>query len=158
MMLHRRRFLCIALLASAFPLAAADAPQPTRLVFHVNDDVPEHQEAVLRNLHNHLVSVGSADLDVRVLLQGAGITLLLLPDALPQVVGLTHANASPAFRKRIDELRSQGVMFEVSGPSLVRHKIDFRRHLYGVHAREVVTNALSHLADLQQHGYTYIKP
>ncbi len=158
MMLHRRHLLRLLACTLLLGLHVARASQPTKLVFHVNDDTPEHQEAVLRNLHNHLASVGPDNTDVRVLLQGGGVTMLLLPAALPKVKGLSHANATPAFRERIDALRAEGVVFEVSGPTLLRHRINFRRDLYGVHARDVVTNSLSHLADLQQRGYTYIKP
>lgn len=158
MHIHRRRFLLSLTALLLSPLASAVEPQPSRLVFHVNDGRREHQESVLRNLQNHLASVGSQGLDLRVMLQGAGITLLLLPEALAHTQGLSRANATKAFRQRIDALRAQGVIFEVSAESLERHHIDFRSDLYGVEPRNVVPNALAHLAELQQHGYTYIKP
>jgi intracellular sulfur oxidation DsrE/DsrF family protein len=159
--MHRRRFLhCLSLpllAALAMPAGAATS-QISKLVFHVNDATPEHQDTVLRNLHNHLASVGPENLDIKVLLQGGGISMLLLPEALPRVSGLDYANAGPAFRERIDELRAQGVVFLVSGRTLAMHHIDLRRDLYGVHPRDVVPNALSQLAELQSQGYTYIKP
>jgi len=159
--MHRRRFLhCLSLPVVAILAASADAAtsQPSKLVFHVNDATPEHQDTVLRNLHNHLASVGPENLDIKVLLQGGGVSLLLLPEALSRVNNFIYANADPAFRERIDALRAQGVVFLVSGPTLAKHHIDLDRDLYGVHPRDVVPNALSQLADLQSQGYTYIKP
>ena len=163
--MYRRRYtyslilslLIIAAVITA-PAAIAAASQPSKLIFHVNDDSPEHQEAVLRNLQNHLVSVGPENLDIKVLLQGGGVSMLLLPKALPRVSAFNYANASPAFCGRIDELRAQGVIFLVSGRTLAQHHIDFRHDLYGVHPRDIVPNALSQLAELQSQGYTYIKP
>lgn len=159
--MQRRHFLACLLglgLLAGTGAHGASATRPNRLVFHVNDDAQDHQDAILRNLHNHVTSVGPANLDIRVLLQGRGVTLLLLPEALPHIQGLSQGHADADFRRRIDELRAEGVQFEVSGPTLVRHHINFREDLYRVQPRDVVPNALSHLAELQQRGYTYIKP
>lgn len=164
--MHRRDFLqtlpllvtlLVTLLFATIGALAAPAPV-SKLVFHVNGDTPEHQESVLRNLHNHLASVGTENLNIKVLLQGGGITLLLLPEALSRVSGLSFANASEPFRRQIDDLRDQGVIFLVSDRTLSRHHIDASRDLYGVQPRDIVPNALSSLATLQAQGYTYIKP
>lgn len=157
--MQRRYFLfsLIVLLA----LTGQGKTQPaerSRLIFHVNDAEPDHQESVLRNLHNHLGSMGPGNLDIKVLLHGQGITLLLLPKALDHVTGLTRANANTVFRHRIDALRAQGVRFMVSGASLAKHHIDYRHDLYGINAEDIVANGLAYLADLQRQGYTYIKP
>lgn len=154
MPLLRRLFLTVLL---ALPLLAG-ASQPSKLVFHVNSPDPDRQDAVLRNLRNHIASVGAARLDIKVLLQGGGVTLLLLPDALGHTRGLDHANADSMFRQRVDALRAQGVEFLVSGRAVRRHAIDPARDLYGVAPSQVVPNALAYLAQLQQQGYTYIKP
>lgn len=164
--LHRRRllglFLALPLLAGGSGAAAAldAAPRTNRskIVFHVNTDDPEQQDVVLRNLRNHLASVGPENLDIKVLLQGGGVTLLLLPRALPHTRHVHHANATTAVCKALDELRAQGVVFLVSAATLVHHGIDYQRDLYGVQPDDVINNALATLADLQQRGYTYIKP
>lgn len=157
--LDRRRLLgLLALLPALLSLPAVAAAERNKVVFHVNSDDPERQQGVLRNLDNHLDAVGAENLDIKVLLQGGGVTLLLLPEALPHIGRLRHANAGPAFRQHVDRLRAQGVVFLVSGLTLREHDIDAEHDLYGVSPAHVVPNALSYLSDLQQQGYAYIKP
>jgi intracellular sulfur oxidation DsrE/DsrF family protein len=146
------------MLLALLPLLATAAPERNKVVFHVNSDSPEQQYAALRNLDNHIAAVGADHLDLKVVLQGGGVTLLLLPEALPRLSGVRRANATPAFRQNIDALRAKGVVFLVSGQYLRQHGIDFRRDLHGVSEADVVDNALSQLSKLQQQGYAYVKP
>jgi intracellular sulfur oxidation DsrE/DsrF family protein len=156
----RRRLLSLLLALFALCTAGltAQAGERSKIVFHVNTEDPDQQLVVLRNLHNHIASVGADNLDIKVMLQGEGVTLLLLPEALAHTKRLHYANATPEIRRRIDELRGDGVHFEVSKPSLTEHAIDPGRDLYQVQAEDIVPNALAYLTKLQQHGYTYIKP
>jgi intracellular sulfur oxidation DsrE/DsrF family protein len=163
--MHRRRLLSLLLALPtllstgiATPALAAPPIQRSKIVFHVNSDDPDQQDVVLRNLHNHIASVGAQNLDIKVLLQGEGVALLLLPEALPHTRRLHHANATPAVRKRVDALRAQGVAFEVSALSLKEHGIDAKHDLYKVKPGDLVPNALAYLTELQNRGYTYIKP
>jgi intracellular sulfur oxidation DsrE/DsrF family protein len=157
--LNRRRLLVLLGLLPALPLPAAAAPpERNKVVFHVNSSDPVKQQSVLRNLDNHIAAVGAENLDIKVLLQGGGVSLLLLPEALPHVRHMRHANADPALRRHIDALRAQGVEFLVSGRTLSEHGIDAGRDLYDVSPAQVVPNALSCLSELQHHGYAYIKP
>lgn len=154
----RRRLAWLLPLLLLIPLVALASSEPHRVVFHVNSDDHEQQFAALRNLKNHIDAVGADHLDLKVVLQGGGVTLLLLPEALPRLPGIHHANADPDFQRQVDALRAQGVQFLVSGQYLHRHGIDFRRDLYGVQEADVVANALSELSSLQRRGYAYVKP
>lgn len=155
----RRRLLALLGLLSVLSLQTlAAAPARNKVVFHVNSDDPDKQQSVLRNLDNHIAAVGAENLDIKVMLQGGGVTMLLLPDALPQVHHIRHANADPAMCRHVDALRAQGVVFLVSGRTLSEHGIQADRDLYRVDPAEVVANALSHLSELQRRGYAYIKP
>lgn len=156
--MHRRLFLASLLSLPLLASVPASATDRTKLVFHVNDDDPDHQDAVLRNLRNQLASMGAENVDVIVMLQGGGVCMLLLPGSLDHVKGLRHANADEDFRERIDALRAEGVVFEVSGETLTHHHIDPHRDLYAVQPEQIVPNALAHLADLESRGYSYIKP
>ena len=163
--MHRRRLLSLLLALPllwsatlADPVPAAPRDTRSKIVFHVNTDDPDQQEVVLRNLDNHIASVGAENLDIKVMLQGGGVTLLLLPQALQHTHRLHHANATPKICQRIDALRALGVQFQVSGLTLEEHGIDARHDLYRVQPADIVPNALAYLTELQNRGYTYIKP
>ena len=151
-----RRSLLLLLLA--LPLFVSAAPDLNKVVFHLNSDDPEQQETVLRNLDNHIAAVGAEQLDIKVLLHGGGVTLLLLPEALPHTTGVHRANATPDVRRHVDALRAQGEVFLDSARTLTEHGIDFTHDLHGVSKDQVVANALSCLSELQRQGYAYIKP
>ena len=153
----RPHHLLLLLILSFTSTALADGER-SRVVFHVNSGQPEAQHGALRNLDNHIAAVGAERLDIKVILQGGGVTMLLLPEALSRLSGITHANAGPDFKRRIDTLRGLGVSFRVSGQYLRKHGIDFRHDLYGLEESDVVDNALSELSRLQNLGYAYIKP
>ena len=153
--MNRRRLLGMLLIS---PLLLAAGSVRHKVVYHINSGDPDSQRSVLRNLNNHLAAMGEANLEIKVVLQGAGVSLLLLPEALAHTRRLRHANASENFRAHIDTLRARGVVFQVSAPALLEYGIDAQHDLYRVAPRDVVTNALAHLTELQARGYTYIKP
>jgi intracellular sulfur oxidation DsrE/DsrF family protein len=150
---HLLGLLCLTLL---LPVCAT--AERNKVVFHVNSHDAEKQESVLRNLDNHIAAVGAENLDIKVMLQGGGVTMLLLPEALPHVHRLPYANADVAMRRHVDALRAEGVQFLVSGLTLHEHGIDAGHDLYKVKPEDVVPNALSRLSELQHLGYAYIKP
>ena len=140
-------------LAGAVHAAPGDALQ--RVVYHIGDADPERQRAALRIVNNHLNDVGDDGLDIRVVVQGNGVTMLLMPDT--DAVQL-QGNATDPVQVSIEDLKIRGVSFAVCGSSLRRRNILSTDHLYDVAPDDIVDSGLAELVRLQGDGYTYIKP
>ncbi|KAA3631374.1 MAG: hypothetical protein DWQ08_04950, partial [Proteobacteria bacterium] len=56
--------------------------QKQKVVYHINYDDPKAQAGALRNIQNHINAVGAENLDLKVVLHGNGLALLVEPDAL----------------------------------------------------------------------------
>lgn len=149
------RWLLLATLLSA--LATGAAAQAERVVYHINFDDPVHQRDALYNLQNQ-INAATHGIDLLVVLHGAGLSLLLYPEALPHTVGMRRAAGDQEMTARIDTLRGQGVRFLVAANSARRHHIDPLIDLHGVEPDDIVPSAITELAQLQQQGYIYIKP
>ncbi|MGB5540644.1 MAG: DsrE family protein [Gammaproteobacteria bacterium] len=128
-----------------------------KVVYHINYDDPDTQAGALRNIQNHINAVGKENLDLKVVMHGAGLSLLLTPDMLANTK-MKYANASPEIQAKIAGLKDQGVGFEVCGNTLEGKQIDFQRDLYDVDEENVVPSGVAEVARLQQMGYAYIKP
>lgn len=127
------------------------------VIYHLNEGAPLQQFRMLRNIVNHFNATADGKLDVKVLVHGPGLGMLLLPEAQSRVRALL-ANATPENRSQIDALRTRGVQFIVSATALDEYGIDPARDLYGVQPGDIVANAIAYLADMQARGYAYIKP
>ena len=140
--------------------AAYAAPDSARqqVVYHISDGDPDRQRSALRNVANHLNILGDDGADIVVVLRGDGVTLLLRPDAQPQLPGGLSANATGEVRIGIEDLRLRGVRFEVCAHSLARRGIDDDRYLLDVDPADLVPSGIDELVRLQRAGYTYIKP
>jgi len=137
-------------------LAGAYAKQ--KVVYHINSDNPKQQAGALRNIQNHINAVGAANLELKVIMHGNGLSLVLLPEALGRTKGMKAANADTQMQASIDGLRNQGVKFEVCANTLKGRNIDLMNDLYMVDEGDVVPSGVAQLAHLQAQGYTYIKP
>ena len=51
-----------------------------KVVYHINYDDPKAQAGAMRNIQNHINAVGKDNLDLKVVLHGKGLTMLLEPD------------------------------------------------------------------------------
>jgi intracellular sulfur oxidation DsrE/DsrF family protein len=129
-----------------------------KVVYHINYDDPKHQTAALRNIQNHVNAVGTENLELKVVLHGNGLSLLIYPDSLAKLPKFKHANASEEMTARIDALKGQGVAFQVCSNTVKGRKVDMQADLYDVDAVDVVPSGVAELANLQSQGYTYIKP
>ena len=147
--------LALLLLALAPGLRAAGAPTP--VVYDINFSEPRHQVNALHNLQNQL-SEARGEVRLVVVLHGAGLSLLLYPEAMDHTVRMPRANCGDQMAARIDTLRDQGVRFLVARDSARRHHIDPMIDLHGVDPEDLVPNGLAGLAQLQQQGYLYVKP
>ena len=150
---HWRRGLLSLLLLGLSPLVCAQQ----HVLYHLNDGNPMQQFRMLRNIVNHFKATPDGNLDVKVLVHGPGLGMLLLPEAQPRVRALL-ANATANNRKEIDALRARGVQFVVSATALAEYGVDPVHDLYHVTADDIVNNAIAYLADMQARGYAYIKP
>jgi len=128
-----------------------------KVVYHVNYDDPKQQAGALRNIQNHINAVGAENLDLKVVMHGKGLTMLLTPDAAERTK-LKQGNASDEIQAKIAGLKDQGIGFQVCSNTLKGKKIDYKHDLYDVADADIVPSGVAELARLQSMGYTYIKP
>ena len=126
-----------------------------KVVYHVNYDNPKKQTGALRNIQNHINAVGAENLDLKVVLHGNGLSLLLDPQAMGK---FKHANANEQMIARIDNLKNQGVQFNVCANTVRGRKVNVDEDLHDVKKSDIVPSGVAELAHLQAQGYTYIKP
>lgn len=129
-----------------------------KVVYHINYDNPKKQAGALRNVQNHINAVGAENLDLKIVLHGNGLALLLEPDSLAKLKKFKHANATDTMTAKIDGLKSQGVDFNVCANTVRGRKVDLETDLYNVEKEDVVPSGVAEVARLQAMGYSYIKP
>ncbi len=151
-------FFMVASLLLAGTANADNGYGKQKVVYHINYDNPKKQAGALRNIQNHINAVGAENLDLKVVLHGHGLSLLLEPDALPRVPKFKHANADQNMTAKIDNLKNQGVRFNVCANTIRGRKVDIDGDLYNVDKEDIVPSGVAELAALQAKGYTYIKP
>lgn len=150
------------LLAVLFLLGIGSVPalaegEKQKVVYHVNYDDPKHQAAALRNIQNHINAVGAENLDLKVVMHGDGLALLLYPDAMAHTK-MKMANADDELQAKVAGLKDQGIQFQVCANTLKGRKIDAEDDLYDVSDADIVPSGVAQLAILQSQGYAYIKP
>jgi intracellular sulfur oxidation DsrE/DsrF family protein len=136
---------------------AGDSYGKQKVVYHINYDNPKAQAGALRNIQNHINAVGAENMDIKVVMHGKGLTLLLEPDSA-QNTKLPAGNATDTIQVKITGLKEQGVAFNVCANTLKGKNIDYQNDLYDVSKADIVPSGVAELAHLQSKGYTYIKP
>ena len=129
-----------------------------KVVYHINYDNPKMQAGALRNIQNHINAVGADNLDLKVVLHGNGLALLLEPDSLAKLKKFKHANADDTMTAKIDGLKNQGIEFNVCENTVKGRKVDVDTDLYNVDKKDIVPSGVAEVARLQQMGYSYVKP
>lgn len=129
-----------------------------KVVYHINYDNPKQQAGALRNIQNHINAVGAENLDLKVVLHGNGLALLLEPDSLDKLKKFKHANADGNMTAKIDSLKDQGISFNVCENTVRGRKVDIESDLYNVDSKDIVPSGVAEVARLQLLGYAYIKP
>ena len=135
---------------------AALAGEQQKVVYHVNYYGAKAEAAALRNIQNHINAVGKENLDLKVVLHGNGLAMLLEPDAL-ETTKMKEANADDDMQARVAGLKEQGVQFQVCANTLKGRKVEVD-DLYDVSDADIVPSGVAQLAILQGQGYAYIKP
>ena len=129
-----------------------------KVVYHINYDNPKKQKGALRNIQNHINAVGAENLDIKVVMHGNGLAMVLEPDALTRVPKFKNANANDAQQATIANLKGQGIAFEVCANTLKGRKVNVNDDLYDVDQADIVPSGVAEVAELQKKGYAYIKP
>jgi len=139
--------------------AFAEGYGKQKVVYHINYDNPKKQGGALRNVQNHINAVGKENLDLKIVLHGNGLSLLVRPEALKRLPKFKHANADNKMVSKIDNLKDQGVAFEVCANTVKGRKVDIYGDLHDVdEKKDIVPSGVAELAHLQAQGYSYIKP
>lgn len=146
----------VILMAGLCQLAVAGNYSAQKVVHHINYDNPKAQAGALRNIQNHINAVGAENLDLRVVLHGKGLTLLLEPDQASSTK-FKNGNATDEMSAKISGLKDQGVTFNVCANTVRGEKIDVNAHLFDVSEAGIVPSGVAELAHLQAHGFVYIK-
>jgi len=133
-------------------MAAANASErygKQKVVYHINytggaDD--KKYRGALRNIQNHINAVGAENMDIKVVLHGNGLGLLM------------SAKANEKLQSQVTSLKSQNVNVHVCANTLRGRKISYEDDLFEVFKEDIVPSGVAELSHLQQQGYTYIKP
>ena len=143
--------LCLALLAGV-----AFAGDKQKVVYHINGGEADQQYAALGNVINHINAVGKQNIDVKVVMHGDGLSMLLFPEDR-ELTKMKTANADTRMQGRVTVLKQQGVEFQVCANTLEARGIKLE-NLYDTRESDVVPSGVAQLSTLQMQGYTYIKP
>ena len=155
------KLLVTAVVISSFVVsgqALAEGYGKQKVVYHINYDNPKQQAGALRNIQNHINAVGADNLDLKVVLHGNGLALLLEPDSLDKLKKFKHANADDKMTAKVSDLKGQGVSFHVCANTVRGRKVDVETDLYDVDKQDIVPSGVAEVAKLQAMGYSYIKP
>lgn len=148
--------ICMNMLLGGIAVAA-DSYGKQKVVYHINYDNPKAQAGALRNIQNHINAVGADNLEIKVVMHGKGLSLLLEPDAIENTK-LEYGNANDVMQAKITGLKDQGVSFQVCANTLKGKKVNYKNDLYDVDEADIVPSGVAEVARLQAKGYGYIKP
>jgi len=147
------RHLIVSIVAAVMVLAVgtASAGESTgygkqKVVYHINYDDPKKQKGALRNIQNHINAVGKENLDLRVVMHGNGLSLLM------------RANEDMNVQSSVLHLKEQGIGFKVCENTLKGRKINYEKDLFEVDKSDIVPSGVAELAHLQGQGFSYVKP
>ena len=101
--------------------------------------------------------MGAENLDIRVVLHGNGLAVLMYPDEV-EGTKMKRGNANEEMQTRITGLKNQGVRFHICVNTLKGRNINLEEDLYDATQDDVVPSGVAELSNLQIQGYTYIKP
>jgi intracellular sulfur oxidation DsrE/DsrF family protein len=155
-----KKLLGLALLAAVIGMmsvaSAAERYEKQKVVYHVNYYGAQKQAGALRNIQNHINAVGAENLDLKVVMHGNGVAMVMDPDYLSETK-MKEANATDEMQARIAGLKQQGVEFNICANTLKGRKVPMDA-LYDTTEADIVPSGVAELAHLQAQGYTYIKP
>ena len=128
-----------------------------KVAYHINGDNPQQNAGALRNIQNHINAVGAENMDIRGVMHGNGLAVLMYPDEV-EGTKMKRGNANEDMQTRITGLKNQGVRFHICANTLKGRNINLAEDLYDATQDDVVPSGVAELSNLQIQGYTYIKP
>jgi intracellular sulfur oxidation DsrE/DsrF family protein len=148
----------LALLAGALLTLGGQAlaGDKQKVIYHINGGEAQQQAAAMGNIRNHINALGAENLDIKVVMHGDGLSLVLLPEHQGKTK-MKSANADQNMQARIDGLKADGVQFQVCANTLKGRDIP-KDALYSVAEEDIIPSGVAQLSILQVQGYTYIKP
>jgi intracellular sulfur oxidation DsrE/DsrF family protein len=161
MTLKTVKLLLVGLVSSLMLLggtAFAEGYGKQKVVYHINYDNPKRQTGALRNIQNHINAVGAENLDLRVVMHGNGLSLLVVPEALPRLPKFKQGNADQSMAAKIDNLKSQGVKFNICANTVKGRNVDMAKDLHDASQADIVPSGVAEVAHLQAQGFSYVKP
>ncbi len=124
------------------------AYEPQKVIYHVmsgSDWFGKEHRHRLKILSNHVAALPPGSSDIRVVLQGDGVDLLIA------------ARKNDGLASQIDRLKKAGVRFLVCANTMGARKLDAGRDLYSVAREDFVKAGVAEAARLQGAGYVYMK-
>lgn len=137
-------FAAVMMLLAGPALAAMDpADAPNKMVIQVNTDDPLTQKIALNNAVNLQKSLGMDNVAVEVVAYGPGLSLL------------TQGGDQAA---RVKSLALQEITFSACGNTLAKMEKKSGQRPRLVEGVQVVPAGVRRIMELQQQGYTYLRP
>lgn len=139
-------------------IGVTTAGEKQKAVYHVNYYGAQAGAAALRNIQNHINAIGAENLDLKVVLHGNGVAMLMYPDAVGENGNkMKEGNATEEMQAKITGLKNQGIQFQICANTLKGRKVS-TGDLYDFSEADIVPSGVAQLAILQGQGYAYIKP
>lgn len=142
--------------AAAAPAAKESRYGKQKVVYHFNTYDDKTQLDGLRNIQNHINAVGKESIEMRVVMHGDGLSLLLPPDEV-EGTKMKQGNANDQMQALISGLKDQGVKFDICANTLKGRNVEVGA-LYDADEADIVPSGVAELSRLQGMGYTYVKP
>lgn len=116
-----------------------------KVVYHMNYNDENRITETMTNIANHLQALSEGHIDIKVVVHGKAIEYFIdaIKDQSKQIT--------------LDSLRLRDVQFIICSNTLDGYKIT-REDLYDVEEGDVVQSGLPTIVDLQQKGYSYVRP
>lgn len=135
--------------AAAVPVAARAASGPFEVVYHLNQPGGEdfaYSKQMLTNVRNHPSIEPVEDLDIRIVMHGAGVNLLRRAAPGDKQIAAT-----------IDDLEAAGVKFQICAITLENNNIPLEE-LYDAEESDLVPSGVFEVPRLQQReGFAYLE-
>jgi hypothetical protein len=143
--------LAVALLgAAALAAPAAEAthtkeyPKKHKIFYHLDEAGPAKAIAVLTNIQNHVDTVGWTNIEAfELVVHGPALRTFLAKDIDPEVRG------------KLEKLMAGGLRVDACEITLKRQRLDVHALVEGL---TPVPSGVARVMELQELGYTYVKP